>query len=252
MKEHNSVYLAWQSTSTREWHVVGLLKEHDSGYSFNYTKGARLSDKFIPFSGMENFEKTYVSDALFPLFKNRILSSRRPEYPSFLKWIGLEEKDATAINVLGRSGGLRSTDKLQMFKRFEIDKNGNFEQIFFAHGVSHLQKSASERVSQLKSGDKLKFCLDNQNDYDKYAVLIRADNPAEIVGFCPRYISRDINKLLTQYKSNIAVSVESLCDDAPSNYRLMCKVKGSIDPEEIINFMSHEEFQLITPSEKKI
>ena len=245
MKEHNSVYLAWQSSDTRVWHVVGLLKEHDAGYSFNYTKGALASDKFIPFTGMEDLNKIYVSEDLFPLFKNRLLSSRRPEYPNFLKWIGLNPENATAINILSRSGGLRSTDKLQMFKRFEIDSNGNFEQIFFVHGLSHLQPSASNRVSQLNTGDTLKLCLDVQNDYDLYAVLLRADSPAEVIGYCPRYIARDVTKLVTEYNSNITVTVESLCDEAPTSYRLMCKINGSISINEAPEFMTQEEFQTI-------
>jgi len=245
MKEHNSVYLAWQSTTTREWHVVGLLKEHNSVYSFNYTQGALASDKFIPFNGMEDLEQTYRSKELFPLFKNRILSSKRPEYPRFLKWLGLNKDDATAITVLGRSGGLRSTDNLQMFKKFEINDKGEFQQIFFAHGVSHLQKSASKRISQLQPCEILKLCLDSQNDYDKHAVLIRADNPAEIVGFCPRYISQVITKLLNDYKSEVAVSVESLCDEAPANYRLMCKLEGVINSQNTIDFLRQSEFQPI-------
>ncbi|WP_330924886.1 HIRAN domain-containing protein [Candidatus Sororendozoicomonas aggregata] len=248
MKEHNSVYLAWQSSDTRIWHVVGLLKEHDAGYSFNYTKGALASDKFIAFNGMEDMNKTYISEDLFPLFKNRILSSKRPEYPSFLKWIGLDSEDASALNVLGRSGGLRSTDKLQMFKRFEIDDNGKFEQIFFVHGLSHLQESASQRISELKPGDTLKLCLDVQNDYDRHAVFLRADSPAEIIGFCPRYITRDITKLIVDYKSDITITVESLCDEAPANYRLMCKLNGSISTNKAPEFMNQEEFQTILSS----
>lgn len=245
MKEHNSVYLSWQSSDTRIWHVVGLLKEHKAGYSFNYTKGALASKKFITFSGMDNLKKTYVSEDLFPLFKNRILSSKRPEYPNFLKWIGLDSENATAINVLSRSGGLRSTDKLQMFNRLEINENGDFEQIFFAHGLSHLQRSASDRVSKLKSGDTLKLSLDVQNNYDQHAVLIRADNPAEIVGFCPRYITKDVTELFTRYDSQIEVTVESLCDEAPLNYRLMCKLRGNIKTEEMVKFMEQEEFHII-------
>ena len=254
MEEHNSAYLAWQSSDTRSWHIVGLLKERDTGYSFNYTKGALVPEKFIPFSGMEELNKTYISEMLFPLFKNRILSSKRPEYPNFLKWIKLDSAKATAINVLSRSGGLRSTDMLQVFKRLEIDEQGNFEQYFFAHGLSHLPATASNRVSQLQPEDTLKLCLDVQNKYDKNAVLIRADNPAAIIGFCPRYLNKDITRLLTVYKdkASITVTVKSLCNEAPAHYRLMCKLRGKINTEDVVEFMNQEEFQVIPSVRTKI
>jgi len=70
MKEHNSVYLAWQDYKTREWHVVGVLRMRDSDFLFNYTVGAKSSHDFILFSGMEDLNKTYISKEIFPLFKN--------------------------------------------------------------------------------------------------------------------------------------------------------------------------------------
>jgi hypothetical protein len=245
MEEHNSVYLAWQAPDTREWHVVGMLRQRQQEYTFNYTVGAQASSKFIPFSGMEDVEKTYVSTDLFPLFKNRLLSKRRPEYPRFIEWLGLANEDVSPINVLGRSGALRGTDHLQMFKRIEIKNDGSFEHIFFAHGLSHLPASASERVSNLTKGEQLYLCLDCQNPFDGNAVLILANNPAEIVGYCPRYIAKYINEFLRSDSSSVTIYVEALSKNAPSNYRLMCQLKGKVHPGLANNFMNREEFQLI-------
>lgn len=245
MSERNSAYLAWQDPSAREWHVVGLLQERQEGYVFNYTKGASVSTKFIPFSGMEELNKTYVSEDLFPLFKNRLLSSRRPEYPRFLEWLGLSSEEVNPINILGRSGAIRSTDKLQMFKQIEFGGNGEFEYFFFAHGLSHLPESASARVSRLTGGEKLFLCFDAQNPYDHNAVLIRANSPAEIVGFCPRYLAKDVNELLREDSSCVSIYVETISEDAPANYRLMCKLKGVIPPAMIHSFMNRDEFQPI-------
>lgn len=127
MTNTNSVYVAWQAPDTRDWHVVGNLQERKSGYVFRYTKGALKSTKFTKFSGMSDVRETYVSEELFPLFKNRLLSPRRPEYPSFIKWLGFEEDKVNPIDILARSGGLRSTDQLQIFKKIDVDSDGNFE-----------------------------------------------------------------------------------------------------------------------------
>lgn len=227
MTEHNPVYLAWQSPETRDWHVVGALSETDRGYEFHYTKGAKKAKNFIPFSGMDNLDMSYVSEQLFPLFHNRLLSSRRPEYPSFIKWLGLTEEEANPINILARSGALRGTDQLQMFRRIEVSEDGSFEHFFFLHGLSHLPKSAQKRVESLKSGEMLFLCLDCQNVYDSEAVIVRADQPAEIVGYCPRYFAKDIGMLL-EHSEYLKVTVEAISKDAPTNYRLMCRVHGQL------------------------
>lgn len=228
MTEHNPVYLAWQSPDTRDWHVVGALTQTPKGYEFHYTKGAIAAGKsFIPFSGMEDLNKSYLSAELFPLFHNRLLSSKRPEYPSFIKWLGLSEEEATPVNILARSGALRGTDQLQMFRRIHVNRTGEFEHFFFLHGLSHLNKSAQKRVDSLEIGERLFLCLDCQNIHDEQAVIIRADRPAEIVGYCPRYLAKDINILLS-ISTMVNVTVEKITKDAPTSYQLMCKVSGKL------------------------
>jgi len=245
MKERSTVYLAWQASDTKEWHVVGMLKQYQNGYTFDYTVGAKASVKFIPFSGMLNLEKKYVSTELFPLFKNRLLSKNRPEYPRFIEWLGLEKENVSPISILGRSGALRGTDTLQMFNRIEMDSDGSFEHTFFAHGLSHLAPSALERVSNLEKGDLLCLCFDYQNSYDSNAIIIRADNPAEIVGYCPRYFTKYIGGLLGHNSSNISLYVEALSKNAPANYQLMCRLTGRVGKKEGDTFMDQKEFQPI-------
>jgi hypothetical protein len=245
MKEDKSVYLAWQDPVTLYWYVVGLLTENKQGYSFNYTKGALESDKFIPFSGMNEFNQTYVSDTLFPLFHNRLLSERRPEYPRFIAWLGLDKENTSPIDVLARSGGARGTDKLQMFSRVELDSDNKFEALFFAHGLGYLGNSAKERISSLKQGDVLYLGLDCQNEHDKNAITIRAEAPAEILGYCPRYLVETVSKLLTDNPKNITITVAALSDDAPSNYKLMCMLSGSVPLELTDSFFNNNDFQLV-------
>lgn len=243
MTEFNPVYLAWQSPETRDWHVVGALTQVSGGYEFHYTKGVLKARKFVPFSGMEDLNKSYLSKELFPLFYNRLLSNRRPEYPLFIQWLDLSEEEATPMNILARSGALRGTDQLQMFRKIEFDDFGVFEHFFFVHGLSHLTKSAQKRVEALKSGERLFLCLDHQNKYDASAVIVRADNPAEIVGYCPRYLAKDISLLLGDSENIIDVTVERIAKDAPKNYRLMCKVSGQIKVEYVGRLFQQEEFQ---------
>lgn len=240
----NELYLAWQAPDSRDWHVVGALNELDTGFSFNYTKGAAASEYFIPFSGMEDLGKTYVSNDLFPLFKNRLLSERRPEYPKFIKWLALDNKEnLSPLDILGRSGGIRGTDQLQTFQRIKLDEDGHFEHFFFSHGISYLTDSAQERVSSLTKEEKLFLCLDCQNPYDDNAVLIRTETPTEIVGYCPRYLAKDISTLLKFDDSCISLSVEAIDRQAPSNYRLMLKLEGHVPARYRKEYMEHSEYQ---------
>ena len=245
MTNTNSVYVAWQAPDTRDWHVVGNLQERNSGYVFKYTKGALKSTKFTKFSGMTDVRETYVSEELFPLFKNRLLSPRRPEYPSFIKWLGFEGDSVNPIDILARSGGLRSTDQLQIFKKIEVDSEGKFEHFFFLHGLSYLNSMANDRVSELKPGQILRLCLDLQNEYDGDAVVVRADKPAEIVGYCPRYLSNDIKKMLLNDSKSITLTVEKISDDAPHNYRLLCKLSGKLNSACQSTLILQDEFEAI-------
>lgn len=247
MKNNNNkkLYLAWQAPDTRDWHVVGSLSELDTGFSFNYTKGAAASSYFIPFSGMEDLGKTYVSTELFPLFKNRLLSERRPEYPKFIKWLALDAaNDLSPLDILGRSGGIRGTDQLQTFQRIQLDDEGHFEHFFFSHGISYLNQSAQDRISNLEKGEKLYLCLDCQNEHDSNAVLVRTQSPTEIVGYCPRYLAKDITTLLRYDDSCISLSVEVIDKEAPSNYRLMLKLEGHVPKKYRDEYMDHAEYQV--------
>lgn len=241
---NDAVYLAWQAPETKDWFVVGALTESERGYQFNYTKGSLKARNFVPFSGMEDLNKSYVSNELFPLFQNRLLSERRPEYSNFINWLGLEGDEITPLNILARSGAMRGTDKLQMFRRIEIDESGKYKHIFFLHGLGYLNKSAQKRVEELSKGERLFLCQDRQNDYDSEAVIVRADKPAEIVGYCPRYFARDINRLL-EYSENMDVTVENSFSEAPTNYRLMCKIEGKLLPNSLSKISQPEEYDFI-------
>ncbi|WP_286870318.1 HIRAN domain-containing protein [Pantoea sp. UBA5035] len=245
MNNTNSVYVAWQEPDTRAWHVVGNLQARKSGYVFKYTKGALSSPKFTKFSGMKDVSETYVSEELFPLFKNRLLSPRRPEYPRFMSWLGFEDEKAKPIDILARTGGMRSTDNLQIFKKIELEEDGSFEHCFFLHGLGYLTDSANERVSKLKPGEMLKLSLDLQNAFDSEAVVVRADQPAEIVGYCPRYFAKLIKSLLLNDPQSVSLAVEKISNDAPHNYRLLCKISGYASTSQRELFSLHNEFDVI-------
>ena len=84
----NSLFVAWRPATPEQgaWRPVGRLEHDGHLYRFCYTRGARKPD-FRPFPRMENLDRVYASEALFPLFANRLLSQSRPEYEAYLRWM---------------------------------------------------------------------------------------------------------------------------------------------------------------------
>ena len=72
---------------------------------------------------------------------------------------------------------------------------------------------------------------DFQNSYDAMALLVRTGDPVSLVGYAPRYYSKDLAELI---KSNapdkVEVIVQKVNPKAPVQYRVLCKLKSPWPP----------------------
>ena len=216
------LYLAWQDPQSREWLTVGKLTVEGKIYRFVYTKGATRSSNFIPFGSLQPLHEVYKSPNLFPLFTNRLISSKRPEYADFLRWLDLREDEADPLVILARTEGVRETDSLTVFPCPEPDPEGKYVVHFFSHGVRHLLDEARVRIAKLYAGERLYLMPDPQNPFDSWAIALRTGDPASIVGYCPRYISRDFLEVLANNPDAVQVQVKRVNTDAPIQLRLLC------------------------------
>jgi hypothetical protein len=222
-----ALFVAWQDPRTRRWLPVGRLTYEAGTYKFVYTRGAKESSAFTPFGRMVNLDAAYVSDALFPLFANRVLPKSRPEYADYLRWLGLTEHDHNELEVLGRSGGSRATDTLEIFPCPEPTADERFEVYFFSHGLRHLIPSYQSRIAELRPGDRLFLMRDLQNEHDAMALVLRTSDPISNVGYCPRYYSGEFSLLLESVGTDkVRVAVEQVNADAPMQLRLLCKLNA--------------------------
>ena len=225
---NKTLVLCWREPTSREWINVGKLWQEDKLYKFCYTKGvdkAEKSGNFALFGQMDEKDKTYVSDELFPMFKNRLLQKSRPEYQDYLDWLGLD-KTLEPLDELSRTNGVRATDSLQLFE-VPTKKDGKYTTYFFSHGISHLPKNYVERIKELKKGDRLFLMQDIQNKIDQYALMIRTDDPVELMGYCPRIYTKDLNSLIQKNGArNINLTIETINHDAPLQFRLLCKLEA--------------------------
>lgn len=219
----NTVYLAWEDPQTKRWLPIGKLTAQNGRYQFAYTKGAHESSGFVPIGKMHDLTKVYESDQLFPLFANRLLPKNRPEYKRLLDWLDLEDGQDNPLVLLARTEGIRETDPFEVFHCPEPGTDGSYSAKFFSHGMRYLGDASLNRVDTLAEGDRLYMMLDPQNPHDRFAVALRTDDPATIVGYCPRYLTQDFNALLAA-EDGLQVSVGRINRDAPAQFRLFCHV----------------------------
>ncbi len=220
----NKLILAWRNPESRQWIPIGNLEYKTEMYYFNYTNGVK-NNNFQAFGKMDDFRKTYGSTSLFPIFKNRLLAKSRPEYEDFLNWLDINDNDNELIE-LSRSRGIRATDNLQLFPIPEKDKNGNYEVLFFSHGISHIAEHYVKRLSKLNNNDKLLILKDIQNEVDPFALALRTkDDPVELLGYCPSFFVKDFYKLMAvNGNENVNITIKKVNHDAPLQLKLLCKL----------------------------
>ncbi len=221
----NTLFVAMQDQDTRRWTPVARLTREDGQYRFLYTQGSKRVPEFETFGRMSKLGAEYVSDALFPLFANRVLVKVRPEYPRYLRWLGMAQGHSDAMEELGRTGGLRATDGLELIPCPEPTEDGRYEIRFFARGMRHLPAEYQASFDVLEVGQRLYLMHDLQKDFDAMALMMRTGDPVRIVGYLPRYYSGDVVRLLRRVDPReIEVFVDGINPDAPMQYRLRCRL----------------------------
>lgn len=219
-----TLYIAWNDISNKRWVPVAMLIYNGSSYTFQYTLGVKELDGFVGFGGMTDIESVYISNELFPFFRNRLLGSNRPEYDDFLQWLNLDVNSYTPLDALALTEGKRETDSIEIFPCPVKTDEGMYRLSFFLHGLKYLHKCSLSSLQQLSSGDKLYLLPDPQNPKDPNAIVLRSDDPIVFLGYCPRFLTNDFHFLLQRVPSDqIIISIKRINLDAPFQYKLLCE-----------------------------
>lgn len=241
-------FLIWQDPDNRRWHPVGRLDRLNGRFLFAYTAGAKVSPRFVPFGNMHTIQHVYVSDQLFPIFANRVLSEKRPEYRTYARWSGFDGLSSSdPLRLMARMGGGRATDTLQVYPVPEPTPGNHYHTVFFAHGLSHLAEGSQTRSSILAAGERLFPMLDVQNPYDPDAVALRTSDPGALLGYCPRHLASDFQELIRRDPNALVIQVKQINHDAPSQFRVLCEARGTWPAG--FNPCSGEEYRTIVPYE---
>ncbi|BAE70763.1 HIRAN domain-containing protein [Xanthomonas oryzae] len=241
-----SIYIAIQDAVSHRWTPVARVDREEESYRLRYTKGARSVDGFRGFVRMEQLEREFTSYELFPILKNRVLSRSRPEFSAYAHWLGSGQRELDVFDELARTGGLRGTDSLELIPLPEKTDDGKYQVYFFVHGIRHVAPEVKSLLSKIKEGDRLYVAADLQNNYDQYALFLRTVDPIALVGYVPRYYSRDFFSLLRCDPKAVEVEVEQVNSSAPAPFRLLCKMAAPWPNG--FNACSGEFYELISPA----
>jgi hypothetical protein len=247
-----SLFVAWQDPIARSIlpvaRLVRCLDEDGNFYEFSYLRGAEQAASeqgFLPFLSFPSLTRLYRSRDLPPFFKNRLMTSSRPDYPRYLAELGLKPSDAAEpMTVLARSSGLRSTDHVELFAPPRLREDNKYETYFLVRGIRHVPY-AEQRTERLKSGDQL-YCLrDFQNDSNSHAIAVRTSDK-QILGYVADYLCCDLTKILESGGDAAGVQITVVKVNptpAPVHHRLLCRLVA-LAPEGFHPF-SDDQFRPI-------
>jgi hypothetical protein len=192
VKEFDKLYLSWRAGQGKRRHIVGVLEKHsdDGKFMFKYDNNGIEEAKpegFIPYTEFTDFSKTYNGNVL-DVFAERLIKSERTDIQSFYDFW---EIDTQFINdkfyLLGHTQGLLPTDNYEFLADYEPVKGLHFLTDLAA---VPLQKIPARTITH---GDVLRYELEKNNQYDKYAVKVYKNDKE--IGYIKKVHSRVFHKI---------------------------------------------------------
>lgn len=245
-----TLYIIWQDTKSRNrmWSPVAKvnINTNQEVYSFQYTNGSK-NPNFIPFPRMQDLSEEFFSPRLFPFLKNRMFPKNRPEFNEFLDWTG-SKQNIDPLDLLILLGGNKATDNYRVIMQ-PTPKDGYYIQDFFVSGIQYIDEKAKEYIDTIKEGECLLIKYDDDNTEDKNAVMLISTTGGLKLGYYPAYLNFDLRKLLrSEENPNKQCKVKVLKNnlDAPSQYRLFCRLETKWPPS--FQPCSSEQYQVYSKS----
>ena len=193
-RKMTTLFLAWQAPQSRRWFPVGRLDaDLDSDparYWFSYIEGAREArelSEFLTVPGFPAMETPYRSEELFPFFQNRLMNSRRPERPEYLRQLGLDPNHWDPVSELAAPFNQAHKNGYEVFPDVVPDADGRFRTRFVVHGLRYTNEHSIQRAGSLEIGEELQLSLELNNPAAGPAVTVKTADQY-VVGWLPRYL----------------------------------------------------------------
>ena len=245
-----TLYLGWQDrAATRKWFPVGRLdvdsgsEESDLPFRFRHVRGAVAARETGGFESVPGFSddlsRDYRSRALFPVFRNRLMSPRRPDFGDYLRRRDLDDT-ATETEILAVDGGRRMTDFYEVFPKLRKRDDGSFLCRFFVHGFRHTNADSEQRIERLQRDERLHVSVELTNPTGHSAVQVLTRD-YYVVGWAPRYFVHDLMAAMVESKGDYEARVVRVNPAPhPASQRLLIEMKSRWEKHEP---MSGREFE---------
>lgn len=228
--------VAWQHPGNRSINPVGFLTFDGKRYRFTYIRNALRIKDFRPLLGFADLHREYISADLFPLFAQRAMDPRRPDYQRYVERLGLGG-DPGPWEQITRSEGRRQGDTLQLLPEPTI-AGDTLSGLFLVHGMRYLQSEQAEAVlDRLQPGDELTLADEPDNPVNPLALQVLGLSVP--VGYVPDLLVEDMRVLMRQ--ATVSVRVEQVNGpDAPWHLRLLVRMEAT--PAHGFRFFTGEQW----------
>lgn len=215
---------------------IGQLTHHSGQpkpYEFRYLRGIERAREFgfTELPAFPDIKKVYKSEELFSFFRNRLTSSQRMDYGEYLSLLCLPPNTKDEMTILGRSGGVRMTDSIEVFAEPAFDENRIWESQFWVEdareelpptvGVGATLRIEGQRLYANGCGDigklpdVLHAAVESAHEWLQFPAFTEEDGPA------PKPSEEDLQSQL-----KLEVSVEYLASKSvPDQYRILCLLR---------------------------
>lgn len=240
-----TLYLGWQDRGkTRAWFPVGRLDVDPAvpHYRFRHVKGAesaKATGGFGVVAGFSDLHGDYESSQLFPVFQNRLMSPKRPDFKEYVSRLDLDSS-AHFTDILAVDGGRRVTDYYEVFPRLFKNDDGSFICRFFLQGFRYTNTGAQEKIEALQPGDRLHVAVELTSPTKHAAVQIQTLD-YNLIGWAPRYFVHDLTMALSESLGNYDTRVVRVNPPPyPSEHRVLVEMRSRWERHEP---MSGPEFE---------
>lgn len=211
--------VAWQNPDSRLIAPVGLLEHGHEAYRFRYLRRAHDVGGFRPFLGFPEWTVDYRSERLFPLFAQRIMSPRRPDFQAFLRQLDLAP-GATPWEQLARSEGRSSGDTVQVFPVPEVNADGSTSCMFLVHGVRYCNEG---RLPPLDLGHEVRLSDEPTNPKNPLAVQVVVNGAP--IGWVPDLLLEYVREVRAFGECRVNVQHVN-GPEAPPHLRILLNLQG--------------------------
>jgi hypothetical protein len=245
--------VAWQHPDKRGIQPIGFLTYDGLLYRFTYIRHVLDVADFRPLLGFPDLQHAYSSPDLFPLFAQRAMDPRRPDYQRYIERLGLEGEPGPWEQI-ARSQGRRHGDTIQLFPE-PTTRGDELTCLFLVHGIRHAhegkhledgwtrgtREQINAALDSLQPGDPLHLAPDPRNRFNQLAVMVVGSSVP--IGWVPDLLLEDLHHIIE--RAAVTTCVEHVNGpDAPVHMRLLVRLTAS--PVGDFRFFTGQRWESLT------